>query len=326
MAAVGELSAQTGIAAACATLGVSRASFYRHRSPKEKATRRRTTPPRALTQAERDQVLAVLHEERFVDKAPTEVYAALLDEGRYYCSVRTMYRILESVQEVRERRNQRRHPVYTKPELLATKPNEVWSWDITKLRGPRKWQYYYLYVIIDIFSRYTVGWLLAERETAALAHQFIDDTVQKHGIEPGQLTIHADRGTSMTSKPVALLLADLGVTKTHSRPHTSNDNPYSEAQFKTLKYCPEFPDHFSSLEEARAFCQRFFTWYNKEHYHTGISLLTPHMVHYGQAEQAIKRREQVLSQAYASHPERFVNKPPTPTPVPTAAWINPPKQ
>lgn len=274
---------------------------------------------------ERRQVLEVLHEERFVDKTPREVYAALLDQGVYHCSVSTMYRILRAVNEVRERRNQRRHPNYTKPELLATGPNQVWSWDITKLRGPGKWDYYYLYVILDVFSRYVVGWLAAERETAALAQLLIDETVQKQKVSPGQLTIHADRGTSMVSKPVALLLADLGITKTHSRPHTSNDNPYSEAHFKTLKYCPDFPDRFGSIQDARCFCKGFFTWYNQEHYHTGISLLTPRVLHYGQAEQVIQQRQQVLNRAYARHPERFVSKPPVHEPAPTAAYINPPK-
>lgn len=323
MAALGD---EVSILAACEALGVSRATFYRRRSTKSRAARERKKPARALTATERKRVLNVLHEERFVDKAPYEVFATLLDEGEYLCSIRTMYRILKDAQEVRERRNQLRHPVYVKPELLASEPNQVWSWDITKLRGPGKWEYYYLYVILDIYSRYVVGWLLAERETARLAHLFIDETLRKQNVPPGKLTIHADRGTSMTSKPVALLLAEMGVTKTHSRPHTQNDNPYSEAQFKTLKYRPEFPDRFGSIVDARAFCRSFFTWYNKQHYHTGISLLTPHMLHYGDAEAVIARRAQVLNQAYALRPERFVNKPPQPAPVPTAAWINPPKK
>lgn len=310
--------------AACRALGVSRATFYRRRSPQRaKATRKK--PARALTDAERDQVIQTVHEDRFIDKAPAEIYATLLDADVYLCSIRTVYRILASLNESRERRNQLRHPVYSKPELLATGPNQVWSWDITILRGHGKWQHYYLYVIMDIFSRYVVGWFVAERESATLAQHFIEDTVRKHNIPPGQLTIHADRGASMTSKPVAFLLADLGVTKTHSRPHTSNDNPYSEAQFKTLKYCPEFPGEFGSVEDARSFCRRFFDWYNKEHYHSGIALLTPYMVHYGQAESVLQKRTVVLQQACARHPERFVNKPPAPAPVPIAAWINPPK-
>jgi len=270
-------------------------------------------------------VLGVLHSEKFVDKAPQEVYAALLDEGQYVCSIRTMYRILEANQEVKERRNQLRHPVYQKPELLATAPNQVWSWDITKLLGPVKWSYFYLYVILDIFSRYVVGWMIASREANALAQKLIQETIEKQIIQPGQLTIHADRGSSMKSKPVALLLSDLGVTKTHSRPHTSDDNPYSEAQFKTLKYRPDFPERFGSLEDARAFCQAFFNWYNTGHHHSGIGLMTPHAVHYGLAQEVFQAREKVLLAAYEMHPERFVRKVPAPLSLPQAAWINPPK-
>jgi putative transposase len=271
-------------------------------------------------------VLDILHSERFMDKAPHEVYATLLDEGRYHCSVSTMYRILNQNNEVKERRNQLRHPHYKKPELLATKPNQVWSWDITKLLGPRKWTYFYLYVILDIFSRYVTGWMVANRESATLAKRLIRKTCEKQDIEPGGLTIHADRGSSMRSKPVALLLADLGVTKTHSRPYTSNDNPYSESQFKTLKYRPEFPERFGCIEDARSLCQRFFSWYNEEHRHTGIGLLTPEVVHYGQAEAVLRVRQEVLHAAYQRHPERFVRKEPSPQPLPKAAWINPPKE
>jgi putative transposase len=278
-----------------------------------------------LKAEERQQVLRVLHSEKFVDKAPQEVYAALLDEGQYVCSIRTMYRLLEANQEVKERRNQLRHPTYQKPELLATAPNQVWSWDITKLLGPVKWTYFYLYVILDIFSRYVVGWMIASQESKALAQKLIQETIEKQNIHPGQLTIHADRGASMKSKPVALLLSDLGVTKTHSRPHTSDDNPYSEAQFKTLKYRPDFPERFGSLEDARAFCQAFFSWYNTEHHHSGIGLMTPHAVHYGFAEEVFKAREKVLLAAYEKNPERFVRKVPVPLALPQAAWINPPK-
>ena len=269
-------------------------------------------------------MLEMLHSDRFVDQAPATIYATLLDEGRYHCSIRTLYRILAEQAEVRERRNQLRHPVYQKPELLATAPNQVWSWDITKLLGPVRWSYYYLYVILDIFSRYVVGWMLAPAESAALAQRLITDTCTKQQIEPGQLTLHADRGSSMTSKPVALLLADLGVTKTHSRPYTSDDNPFSEAQFKTLKYRPDFPERFGSLEDARAFCQRFFTWYNGEHRHAGIGLMPPAAVHEGRAERMRTARHQVLMTAYAAHPERFVSKPPQPPRLPHAVWINPP--
>jgi len=260
-----------------------------------------------------------------MDKAPQEVYAALLDQGRYLCSIRTMYRILEDDQEVRERRDQLRHPPYAKPELLATAPNRVWSWDITKLLGPVKWTYFYLYVILDIFSRYVVGWMVASRESALLAEKLIQETCLKQGIQPGQLLIHADRGSSMKSKPVALLLSDLGVTKTHSRPHTCDDNPYSEAQFKTLKYRPDFPERFGGPEDARTFCQDFFRWYNTEHHHSGIGLMTPQVVHYGLAQQVFKAREKVLLTAYETHPERFVRKAPAPLALPQAAWINPPK-
>jgi len=313
-----------GIVAACKALAVPRATFYRRRRSAEEPARERKQPVRALTEAERKQVLAVLHEPRFIDKAPTEVYASLLDTGIYLCSIRTMYRILHTANEVRERRKQLRQPVYVKPELLATAPNQVWSWDITKLRGPGKWQHYYLYVILDIYSRYVVGWAVAERESAALAQQLIDDSAAKQQIVPGQLTIHADRGAAMTAKSVALLLAELGITKTHSRPYTNNDNPYSEAQFKTLKYCPDFPDRFGSLADVRMYCRSFFNWYNREHYHSGIALLTPGMLHYGYAGVVLEHRASVLVEAYRAHPERFVNQPPVPSPVPTAAWINRP--
>jgi putative transposase len=273
---------------------------------------------------ERQVVLDHLHSERFRDKAPAEVYATLLDENIYLCSIRTMHRILAQNGELKERRNQLRHPQYKKPELLATGPNQVWTWDITKLLGPAKWTYFHLYVILDIFSRNVVGWMVAGRETAELAKRLIAATCEKQAIAAGTLTIHADRGTSMTSKPVALMLADLGVTKTHSRPHVSDDNPYSESQFKTLKYRPEFPERFGSIEDARAFCQRFFPWYNHEHHHRGIALMTPDMLHYGMAAQVIEQRQNVLDQAYIRNPERFVRVRPKHPPLPTAVWITPP--
>lgn len=313
------------VAVACRALGVPRATFYRYRRPSERPRKPRPKPARALTEVEQKRVLDVLHQERFMDKAPAEVYAKLLDEGKFYCSIRTMYRILEAAHEVRERRKQVRHPAYVKPELLATGPNQVWSWDITKLKGPGKWQHYHLYVILDIYSRYVVGWLIADRESVALAQRLIAETLRKEGITRGQLVIHADRGASMHSKPVAQLLADLGVTKSHSRPHTSNDNPYSEAQFKTLKYRPDFPERFGSLEDARAFCRGFFRWYNHEHYHSGIALLTAETVHLGRAETVIQRRSATLEVAYEANPQRFVRKKPTHPKLPTAAWINPPK-
>ena len=272
---------------------------------------------------ERQGVLDLLHT-RFIDQAPAQVHATLLDEGTYLCSPRTMYRVLDAAHEIKERRDQVRRPHYAAPELLATRPNEVWSWDITKLLGPAKWTYFYLYVILDIFSRYVVGWMLAPHESAALAERLIGETCAKHGIQPGQLTLHADRGASMKSKPVALLLADLGVTKTHSRPHVSNDNPFSEAQFKTLKYCPQFPERFGSIEDGRAFGQVFFPWYNQEHRHSGLGFLTPAVVHFGQAATVRAHRQQVLAAAYAAHPERFVKGRPHPADLPTAVWINPP--
>jgi putative transposase len=286
----------------------------------------RRSQPRALSDEERTQVLAVLHEPRFCDLSPAEVYATLLDERRYLCSERTMYRILDDNREVRERRAQLRHPAYAAPQLLATRPNQVWSWDITKLLGPQKWSYFYLYVILDVFSRYVVGWMVADGESAVLAERLIAQTCERQGIAPGQLTLHADRGSSMKSKPVALLLADLGVNKTHSRPHVSDDNPFSEAQFKTMKYRPDFPSFFASREHARNHCAAFFPWYNTEHHHVGLGLLTPHDVHHGLAEHRLAARAEVLAAAYAAHPERFVRRAPRPLPPPAQVWINPPTQ
>jgi len=321
-----QLALLVGTAPACRALAVPRASFYRrsNESPDEEPTQSRSRPNRALSDQQRRKVLNVLHSSRFADKAPAEVYATLLDEGRYLCSVRTMYRILSEEKEVRERRNQLRHPNYKKPELLATAPNQVWSWDITKLLGPAKWTYFYLYVILDIFSRYAVGWMLASRENADLAKRLIRDTIHKQQIDPDQLTIHSDRGPAMKSHTVAQLLGTLGVTKSHSRPHVSNDNPFSESQFRTLKYRPDFPDRFGSQEDGRRFCQEFFHWYNDEHYHWGIGLLTPEMVHYGHAQQILAGRQIVLDAAYRTHPDRFVNKRPVPRPLPDKVWINPP--
>jgi putative transposase len=325
MAAAEELSGRIGqTTEACEALGVSRSSLYRMRQPNVSCSNRRPRPHRALDETERERVLRVLHSKRFVDKAPAAVWATLLDEEIYYCSIRTMYRILSAHGEVRERRNQLRHPNYRRPELLAEAPNQVWSWDITKLRGPVKWTYYYLYVILDIFSRYVAGWMVALRESAELARRLIAETYRKQGVEPGQLTVHADRGSSMQSKSVALLLADLGVTKTHSRPHVSNDNPYSESQFKTLKYCPQFPRRFGSIEDARVFCRSFFDYYNHEHRHSGIGLMTPAVVHHGHADRVTALRHQTLLAAHRAHPERFVRGTPQPPVLPPQAWINPP--
>jgi putative transposase len=306
---------------------MSRSTYYRSLKPfsiEQVVTR--PAPPRALSAAEKQEVLDALHEDRFIDKAPSAVYAELLDEGRYLCSIRTMYRILKDNNEVRERRNQARHVEYKKPELLATAPNQVWSWDITKLKGPEKWTYYYLYVIIDIFSRYVVGWLIAPRENAELAEVLITETCWRQSIEADQLSIHSDRGSPMTSKVVAQLMADLGVTKSLSRPRVSNDNPYSEAGFKTLKYHPTFPVQFGCIEDARTFCKSFFDWYNKEHYHSGLALLTPETVHYGKAQERSDARQLVLSSAYKTNPERFVNGAPMVLQLPKEVWINSPNE
>jgi putative transposase len=322
MVVVEQLATSIGTAPACQVLGIPRASLYRGRRPVAVA-RPRPAPPRALDPLERQGVLDLLHT-RFLDQAPAQVHATLLDEGTYLCSPRTMYRLLDAAGEVKERRDQVRRPHYAAPELLATRSNEVWSWDITKLLGPAKWTYFYLYVILDIFSRYVVGWMLAPHESAALAERLIKGTCAKQAIAPGQLTLHADRGSSMRSKPVALLLADLGVTRTHSRPHVSNDNPFSEAQFKTLKYCPQFPERFGSIEDGRAFAQTFFRWYNEEHRHSGLGFLTPAVVHFDHATRVRDQRRDVLAAAYVAHPERFVKGRPQPADLPTAVWINPP--
>src|ERR1700709_1130934 len=321
------LPANSGLtASACAALGLARASVYRARAqllrppPSRPA---RLPPPRALGPEERSRVLDLLRTPRFGDLAPAEIYAPVLDEGVYLCSTRPLYRILAENGEVRERRDQLRHPVYQKPELLAEAPNQGWSWDITKLMGPAKWSYFYLYVILDIFSRRVVGWCVADAESTVLFKALFDDAFVKHGILPGQLTLHADRGGPMKAKPTAFLLAELGVTQSHSRPHTSNDNPFSEAHFKTLKYQPQFPKRFGYIEDAWTFCRRFFTWYNQDHHHAGIGLMTPDQVHYGQAKAVHAARQHVLAQAYQANPERFVRKTPVPPPMPTQPWINP---
>jgi putative transposase len=324
---VGELIPTIGTAAACRALDRPRATHYRHhrQSPAPARTERERRPqPRALSIDERQTVLEVVHKDRFVDLSPPQIYSNLIDEGIYLASISTIYRILAAVGEVRERRRQAIHPAPIKPELVAHAPNQVWSWDITKLLGPAKWTFYYLYVILDIFSRYVVGWMISSRESAELARRLLDDSIRKQGISRDQLSVHADRGSSMTSKPVALLLADLGITRSHSRPHVSNDNPYSESQFKTLKYRPDFPSRFGSQQHARAFCQQFFPWYNEEHRHSGLGLLSPADVHHGRAELIRAARRQVLDAAYACHPERFVRRPPTPPALPSVAWINMP--
>ncbi len=331
MDAVLQLSPTVGIESACDMLGAARASFYRQRPPLGPALPVplpapvvRSMPARALRGDERESVRAILNSERFQDCSPAAIHATLLDEGQYLCSTRTMYRVLEKDGATRERRDQLIHPEYQKPELLATAPNQLWSWDITKLRGPAKWTYFYLYVILDVFRRYVVGWMVAPRESAELAKKLIEETCEKQNIQPGQLGLHADRGSAMRSKPVALLLADLSVTKTHSRPYTSNDNPYSESQFRTMKYRPEFPNRFGCIQDGRAFCQMFFPWYNDDHRHSGIGMLSPAMVHYGLATTIRENRQITLDIAYAAHPERFVRRPPTPPHLPKEVWINKP--
>ena len=319
-----QLASQLGLTTVCDVLQVPRSSVYRARHPKP-APRPQSEPARALSETEREAVHHTLNSERFADQAPREVYATLLDEGTYLCSPSTMYRVLDEHAEVRERRDQLRHLAYAKPELLATRPKQVWSWDITKLLGPVKWTYYCLYVMLDIFSRYVVGWLIADRESGSLAELLITEACAKQQIARDQLTIHADNGGPMIAKPVTLLMTDLGVLPSHSRPHVSNDNPFSEAQFKTMKYQPDYPERFGSLVDARTWAQTFFPWYNDAHHHSGIGFMTPAAVHYGEAARLFTDRQQTLSAAYAAHPERFVKGLPIPPALPTATWINPPK-
>jgi putative transposase len=322
---VSQLATKVGLKSACEALNIPRSRVYRERQPQVEPLAR-PTPAHALSIDERAEMRAILNSERFMDQAPRQVYAALLDEGNYLCHWRTMYRILASHDEVRERRLIRRHPLYKKPELLARRPKEVWSWDITWLRGPHKWTSYPLYTVLDIFSRYVVGWMIAEVESSELAKQLVAKTARKQGIQPDQLILHADNGSPMKGKPLSQLLLDLGITKSHSRPHTSDDNPFSEAQFKTMKYRPDYPKRFSSIEESRQWARCFFSWYNHEHYHSGLNLLTPASVHYEQAHAVQQQRQSVMSAAYQVHPERFMRGVPTVKGVPTAVWINPPKQ
>lgn len=326
MNAVIDIAPELGVRATCAAFGVPRASYYRKRAPVLGPRPRRASPARRLCDAERGAVLAVLHEPRFVDLAPAQVHATLLEEGRYLCSLRTMHRVLAENAETRERRDQLRHPSYTRPQLMATRPNELWSWDITKLLGPAKWTYFYMYVVLDVFSRYVVGWMIAHRESAALAHKLIAETCERQRIAAGQLTLHADRGSSMTSKPVALLLADLGVTKTHSRPHVSDDNPFSESHFKTLKYRPETPERFGAIEDARGWGGDLIDWYNHEHHHSGLAMLTPADVHLDRVEQRVAERQGVLDAAFHAHPERFPRGRPTAQRPAREVWINKPLQ
>ena len=324
MNAIATLGSSVGTRGACAALNMHRSRYYRFRRPKLPAGR--APPPLKLSDDERRHIHELLVSPSFVDQAPATVVANLLDDGTYLCSARTMYRILHEHRQVQERRRGHRRVHYAKPELVARAPNQCWSWDITKLKGPVTWQYFYLYVILDLYSRYVVGWMVAERESAVLAKRLIIQTCAKQGIVDDQLTLHADRGSSMKSKLVAQLLVDLGVIKSHSRPHTSDDNPFSEAQFKTLKYRPEFPARFPHIGAAERHGQSFFNWYNLEHKHSGIAMLTPHAVHYGLADGILAERQNTLARAFSAHPERFKYAAPTVTPLPTAVWINPPTQ
>ena len=325
MSSVQELSIEVGQRRACQVLGMPRSSFYRTRQPKPPSSRP-PKPSRSLSQEEEKEVLSVLHEPRFVDHSPATIWATLLDESRYYCSVRTMYRILHKHQEVKERRNQLRHPKYQKPELLAKKPNEVWTWDITELRGPAKHERFYLYVILDLFSRYVVGWMVAQEQSSRLAKQLITQSVDRQQILPEQLTIHSDRGPAMTAKPTVCLLADLGIIKSVSRPYCSNDNPFIESHFRTLKYRPQFPSRFGSLVDARQFCTTFFTWYNQEHRHSGIGWMTPHTVHFELTEPVRRTRQSALDEAYNKNKNRFINRQPKAPEAPPEVWINPPEK
>lgn len=318
-----KLGEKVGVSKACRVLGVPRSSVYRAREPQEKPVPR-SRPTRALEDEEKAEVREVLNSERFCDCSPREVYATLLDEGVYYCHWRTMYRVLEEHNEVHERRKQRQLVKRVKPEVRATAPNQIWSWDITQLRGPKG--FYYLYTIIDIFSRYVPGWLIANRESGELARKLVGETCDKQGIEREQLTLHADRGSAMRSKTLKDLLKELGVAESHSRPYTPTDNPYSEAQFKTLKYRPDYPEEFGGLRHVRGWARAFFQWYNQEHHHTGLALMTPETVHYDQVERVEEQRQRTLDAAYAAHPERFVGGRPTPPQLPEEVWINQPQQ
>ncbi len=326
IAATTTLSATVGVKAACSALNLPRATYYRHQAPEPEPAKPRPRPPLALRAEEREAVVEVLHSRRFVDRSPHQIWAVLLDEEQLVlCSVRTMYRILEAEGELRERRDQLRRPAYAKPELVATAPNQVWTWDITKLKGPVKWTYYHLYVILDLYSRLVVGWMVAPRESGKLAERLVTESLHKHGVGRDQVTLHADRGPSQTTKSLALLLADLGVRKSHNRPYTSNDNPFSEAQFKTMKYHPSFPDRFGSLADSRSFCTSFMTWYNTEHRHSSLAYLTPADVHYGRAEQILQERGATLRAAFEANPQRFKGRVPRAGTLPEAVWINPPK-
>ncbi len=314
-----------GVQPVCQALGISRATYYRRKNRPVEPPATKRYPPRKLTPEEEQSILSTINAERFMDKGVPTVYTTLLDEGVYICSTRTMYRILHRHQQVRERRHDRTHPVYKKPELLATGPNQVWSWDITKVKGPKPWIFYQLYVVIDVFSRYVVAWMISEYESGEQAKVLIEEACQRQGLSGEGLTVHSDRGKAMRSKNLADLLGELGVQRSFSRPHVSNDNPYSESQFKTLKYHPTYPERFGSLEDAQSYMRAFFKWYNTEHRHSGIAMMTPETVHTGRSEKVITHRKQVLQQAFQRNPERFVKGAPDPKGVPEEVWINKPK-
>lgn len=324
MSTINSLQPVSSIVTACSALGVPRASYYRLQYPVLRDLVPRMSHPNSVTEDEKMVIMSELTSERFCDIAIPQIYTTLLDEGNYLCSVSTMYRLLRRSSMLQDRRRQVSRSHYPRPELLATKANQVWSWDITKLKGPAKWTYFYLYVIMDIFSRYVVGWLVAERESSELARCLIEECCDRESIVKEQLTLHADRGSSMKSKPVAHLLSDLGVTKSHSRPYVSNDNPFSESGFKTLKYRPEFPERFGSISDARSFCRDFFPWYNEEHRHSGISMLTPSDLHHGRGQQVLAMRHQTMLGAYAANAKRFHGRVPKMMDLPTEVWINKP--
>jgi putative transposase len=326
MALVDQHTGTFGVVPTCEALNVSRASYYRWKQRPEEPLPSNRCPPRKLTEQEETMVLEVLNSDRFMDQAVPEVHATLLDEGRYLCSERTMYRILERHEQATQRRHQREHPVYQKPELLATGPNQLWSWDITRIKGPKPWIFYHLYVVIDVFSRYVVAWCISEHESGEQARALIEAACQRQVIGDGELVVHSDRGKAMRSKTLADLLGELGVQRSFSRPHVSNDNPYSESQFKTLKYRPDFPNRFGSIEDARNYLRSFFKWYNTEHRHSGVGMMTPLSIHTGEAEHIYEERRRTLQEAYRRHPERFVKGQPKPKDLPTEVWINKPEQ
>ncbi len=326
MNAVAQLLPTVPLRRAARALGVSHATWYRRRRARVVCRQhRRPRPPLAFSIEERQAILTTLNSARFVDCTPRIAWARLLDEGAYLASVSTFYRVLAAEGQSRERRNQLVHPAHVKPELIATGPNQVWSWDITRLRGSLKWQFFYLYVLLDIFSRYVVGWLVAEAENAGLAQALIEETCRKYGIARDTLKLHSDRGSPMRAKTPAELLVDLGVAASFSRPRVSNDNPFSESQFKTLKYYPSFPECLFGVEHARAYLRHWFPWYNEEHLHAGIGFMTPEAVHFNRAADLQAQRTRVLQAAFAANPARFKHCMPTPPDLPAVVGINIPK-